>query len=198
MNQSDINKSRRRFLIGATSTIGVVGVTGVAMPFIASWNPNAKAKAVGSPVKVDISKLENGQQIIVAWRGQPVWVVRRSRAAISNLSRIVDQLRDPNSETNQQPDYARNEYRSIKPEIAVLVGICTHLGCSPTYRPDVAPQDLGKDWLGGYLCPCHGSRFDLAGRVYKGVPAPSNLVVPPYTYLSENIILVGADEDREK
>lgn len=193
MSQSDINKGRRRFLIGATSAIGAVGAVGVATPFVASWNPSAKAKAAGAPVKVDISKLEAGQQMIVEWRGQPVWVVRRTTESVDNLTKITDQLSDPSSEQEQQPEYAKNEYRSIKPEIVVLLGICTHLGCSPTYRPELAPEDLGDKWVGGYFCPCHGSRFDLAGRVYKGVPAPINLVVPPHQYLSDNVILIGED-----
>lgn len=193
MSQSDVNKGRRRFLVGATSAIGAVGAVGIATPFVASWNPSAKAKAAGAPVKVDISKLEVGQQMIVEWRGQPVWVVKRSQDTLENLNKIADELSDPSSEKDQQPSYAQNAYRSIKPEIAVLLGICTHLGCSPTYRPELSPEDLGPKWVGGYFCPCHGSRFDLAGRVYKGVPAPTNLVVPPYQFLSDNVILVGED-----
>lgn len=193
MSQSGVNKGRRRFLLGATSAIGAVGAVGIATPFVASWNPSAKAKAAGAPVKADISKLEVGQQMIVEWRGQPVWVVRRSKQAVADLSKLNDQLADPASAVEQQPDYAQNEYRSINPEIAVLLGICTHLGCSPTYRPEVAPEDLGDNWLGGFLCPCHGSRFDLAGRVYKGVPAPTNLVVPPHRFLDDSVIEVGVD-----
>ncbi|TBR44801.1 ubiquinol-cytochrome c reductase iron-sulfur subunit [Marinomonas agarivorans] len=193
MSQSDINKGRRRFLLGATSAIGAVGAVGVATPFVASWNPSAKAKAAGAPVKVDVSKLEAGQQMIVEWRGQPVWVVRRTTESVDNLAKIADQLSDPDSEKQQQPEYAKNAYRSIKPEIVILLGICTHLGCSPTYRPELAPEDLGDQWVGGYFCPCHGSRFDLAGRVYKGVPAPLNLAVPPHQYLSDNVILIGED-----
>ena len=193
MSQSDVNKGRRRFLVGTTSAIGAVGAVGIATPFVASWKPSAKAKAAGAPVKVDISKLETGQQMIVEWRGQPVWVVKRSKETLDNLTKISDQLSDPSSEKEQQPEYAQNAYRSIKPEIAVLLGICTHLGCSPTYRPELAPEDLGPEWVGGYFCPCHGSRFDLAGRVYKSVPAPINLLVPPYQYLSDNVILIGDD-----
>ncbi|MBJ7549537.1 ubiquinol-cytochrome c reductase iron-sulfur subunit [Marinomonas ostreistagni] len=193
MSQSGVNKGRRRFLLGATSAIGAVGAVGIATPFVASWNPSAKAKAAGAPVKADISKLEMGQQMIVEWRGQPVWVVRRSEQSIADLSKLNDQLADPASAVEQQPEYAQNEYRSINPEIAVLLGICTHLGCSPTYRPEVAPEDLGDKWLGGFLCPCHGSRFDLAGRVYKGVPAPTNLVVPPHRFIGESVIEVGVD-----
>ncbi|MBM6549873.1 ubiquinol-cytochrome c reductase iron-sulfur subunit [Marinomonas ostreistagni] len=193
MSQSGVNKGRRRFLIGATSAIGAVGAVGIATPFVASWNPSAKAKAAGAPVKADISKLEKGQQMIVEWRGQPVWIVKRSEQNLADLSKLTDKLADPTSSVEQQPEYAQNEYRSIKPEIAVLLGICTHLGCSPTYRPEVAPDDLGPEWLGGFNCPCHGSRFDLAGRVYKGVPAPTNLVVPPYNFISDEVIEVGVD-----
>jgi ubiquinol-cytochrome c reductase iron-sulfur subunit len=193
MSQSDVNKGRRRFLVGTTSAIGAVGAVGIATPFVASWKPSAKAKAAGAPVKVDVSKLETGQQMIVEWRGQPVWVVKRSKETLDNLAKISDQLSDPSSEKDQQPEYAQNAYRSIKPEIVVLLGICTHLGCSPTYRPELAPEDLGPEWVGGYFCPCHGSRFDLAGRVYKSVPAPTNLLVPPYQYLSDNVILIGDD-----
>ena len=193
MSQSGVNKGRRRFLLGATSAIGAVGAVGIATPFVASWNPSAKAKAAGAPVKADISKLEVGQQMIVEWRGQPVWVVRRSKQTVADLSKLDDQLADPASAVEQQPEYAQNEYRSINPEIAVLLGICTHLGCSPTYRPEIAPEDLGDSWLGGFLCPCHGSRFDLAGRVYKGVPAPTNLVVPPHRFIDDSVIEVGVD-----
>jgi ubiquinol-cytochrome c reductase iron-sulfur subunit len=193
MSQSDVNKGRRRFLVGTTSAIGAVGAVGIATPFVASWNPSAKAKAAGAPVKVDISKLETGQQMIVEWRGQPVWVVKRSKETLNNLTQLADQLSDPDSAVEQQPEYAQNAYRSIKPEIVVLLGICTHLGCSPTYRPELAPEDLGPKWVGGYSCPCHGSRFDLAGRVYKSVPAPTNLVVPPHQYLSDSVLLIGDD-----
>ncbi|MCZ2723054.1 ubiquinol-cytochrome c reductase iron-sulfur subunit [Marinomonas sp. 15G1-11] len=193
MSQSGVNKGRRRFLIGATSAIGAVGAVGVATPFVASWNPSAKAKAAGAPVKVDISKLEVGQQMIVEWRGQPVWVVNRTPETLSNLEKISSKLSDPESIKEQQPSYAQNSYRSIKPEISILLGICTHLGCSPTYRPEIAPEDLGPEWVGGYFCPCHGSKFDLAGRVYNGVPAPINLSVPPHQYLTDTVIEIGVD-----
>ncbi|MFT2109798.1 ubiquinol-cytochrome c reductase iron-sulfur subunit [Marinomonas sp. 2405UD68-3] len=193
MSQSGVSTGRRRFLIGATSAIGAVGAVGVATPFVASWNPSAKAKAAGAPVKVDISKLEIGQQMIVEWRGQPVWVVNRTPETLANLGKLSDKLSDPESEKEQQPAYAQNEYRSIKPEISILLGICTHLGCSPTYRPEIAPEDLGADWVGGYFCPCHGSKFDLAGRVYSGVPAPINLSIPPHQYISDTVIEIGVD-----
>jgi ubiquinol-cytochrome c reductase iron-sulfur subunit len=195
MNQDGVNKGRRRLLIGATSAVGAVGAVGVAVPFVASWNPSAKAKAAGAPVKADISKLEPGQQMIVEWRGQPVWIIRRTEETLKNIEKLNDAVSDPNSEVPQQPEYISGINRSIKPEILVLVGICTHLGCSPKYRPEISPADLGEDWLGGFFCPCHGSRFDLAGRVFKGVPAPTNLKVPPHSYLSDNVIIVGVDQE---
>jgi len=196
MSNDGVNKGRRRLLVGATSAVGAVGAIGVATPFVASWNPSAKAKAAGAPVVADISKLEPGQQMIVEWRGKPVWVVRRSQEALANLEKLNDAVADPNSEQPQQPDYVPGtSVRSIRPEIMVMVGICTHLGCSPTYRPEVAPDDMGPDWLGGFFCPCHGSRFDLSGRVYKGVPAPTNLVVPPHSYENDNTLVIGVDQE---
>jgi len=196
MSNDGVNKGRRRLLVGATSAVGAVGAIGVATPFVASWNPSAKAKAAGAPVVADISKLEPGQQMIVEWRGKPVWVVRRSEEALANLEKLNDAVADPNSEQPQQPDYVPGtSVRSIRPEIMVMVGICTHLGCSPTYRPEVAPDDMGPDWLGGFFCPCHGSRFDLSGRVYKGVPAPTNLVVPPHSYENDNTLVIGVDQE---
>jgi ubiquinol-cytochrome c reductase iron-sulfur subunit len=191
MSGNEVNPSRRRFLTAATTVIGGVGVGFALVPFISSMEPSAKARAAGAPVRADISKIEMGQMIRVKWRGKPVWVVNRTQEMLDILPTLDGELRDPDSLESEQPDYAKNEYRSIKPEYLVLIGICTHLGCSPTFRPDIAPADLGKDWKGGFFCPCHGSRFDLAGRVFKGVPAPLNLVVPPYRYLSETEILVG-------
>ncbi len=191
-----VNEGRRWFLIGATGAVGAVGAAGVAVPFVKSWNPSAKAKAAGAPVKVDISKLEPGGRIIAEWRSKPVWVVRRTEESLAALAKIEENLRDPASEQEQQPGYAKNEYRSLRPEILVLIGLCTHLGCSPTYRPEVGAADLGGDsWMGGFFCPCHGSKFDLAGRVYKSVPAPTNLEVPPYSFESDNVIVVGVDEE---
>jgi ubiquinol-cytochrome c reductase iron-sulfur subunit len=189
----EVDTGRRRFLTAATSAVGGVGVAAVAWPFIASWLPSARARAAGAPVEVDISKLEPGQMVIAEWRGKPVWVVHRTKEAIAALSTLDDQLADPASAIPQQPAYTVNTGRALREEIAVLVGICTHLGCSPTYRPDVAPADLGEEWKGGFFCPCHGSRFDLAGRVYKGVPAPTNLEVPPHKYLSDGSIMIGVD-----
>ena len=185
--------SRRKFLVGATTALGTVGAVGIATPFVSSWNPSAKAKAAGAPVKVDISKILPGEQIRAEWRGKPVFVLRRTAEMLESLKANTDRVADPKSEKPQQPPYATNEARSINPEIAVLVGICTHLGCSPQFRPEVGAADLGDDWLGGYFCPCHGSSFDLAGRVYKAVPAPTNLVVPPHSYESDNVLIIGVD-----
>ena len=191
----DANLARRKVLVGITSVLSVAGAIGVATPFVASWNPSAKAKAAGAPVKVDISKILPGEQIRAEWRGKPVFVLRRTPEMLENIKAQDGRLADPGSETPQQPEYAANHTRSINPEIAVVVGICTHLGCSPQFRPELAAADLGDDWLGGYFCPCHGSKFDLAGRVYKSVPAPTNLIVPPHSYESENVLIIGVDEE---
>ena len=188
MSSDDADNSRRRFLTAATVVVGAVGTVMTAVPFIASWSPSARAKSAGAPVEADISKLEPGQLIIVKWRGKPVWVVRRDEKALASLSKVVDQLRDPESEESKQPEYARNEYRSRKPEYLIMEGICTHLGCSPSYRPEIT-----ADFEGGFFCPCHGSKFDFAGRVYSGVPAPTNLPVPPHYFISDGVILIGED-----
>ena len=191
-NTVDVDK--RRFLTNATTVVGGIGAIAVAIPFISSLSPSARAQAAGAPVSVDISKLAMGQMITAEWRGKPVWVLRRSEETLETLTTLVSELHDPNSDnTDQQPDYCKNPGRSIRDDVLVVVGICTHLGCSPTHRPELAPEDLGPDWKGGFFCPCHGSTFDLAGRVYSGVPAPTNLVVPPYRYLSENQLLIGED-----
>lgn len=195
MSNNGVNTGRRRFLVAATSVVGAAGAVGVATPFIKSWNPSAKAKAAGAPVKVNLNKLEPGQQIVAEWRGQPVFVVRRTPDMLDEIRSLDDKLRDPNSENSIQPDYAKNEYRSIKDEFLILVGLCTHLGCSPKYMPEVKPMEFDSEWRGGYHCPCHGSKFDLAGRVYKGVPAPTNLVVPPYSYENDTLIIIGADKE---
>lgn len=194
MSTQGADPSRRRFLTAATTVVGAVGAAFVAVPFVTSMLPSDKAKAAGAPVEADISKLEPGQMIRVQWRGKPVWVVSRTQTMVDALPGLNDRLRDPDSSESEQPAYASNALRSIKPEYLVLVGICTHLGCSPSFRPEVAPADLGPDWKGGFFCPCHGSTFDLAGRVYRGVPAPTNLVVPPHRYVSDTVILVGEDE----
>jgi len=197
MSNDGVNKGRRRLLLGATSALGAVGAVGAAVPFVASWNPSAKAKTAGAPVKVDISKLEPGQQTIASWRGKPVWIIKRGDEALKNLDAIpASNLLDGDSAGSIQPGYIPGDAkRSLRDDIVVLVGICTHLGCSPTYRPEIAPEDLGADWVGGFYCPCHGSRFDLAGRVLSGSPAPTNLVVPPHSYLDDNVILVGVDQE---
>lgn len=193
MATEGVDKDKRRFLTASTAVVGAVGAGFVAVPFVASWSPSERAKTAGAPVEVDISKLEEGRMVTVEWRGKPVWIVKRGEKTLQDLGSLDDGLRDPASENAQQPGYAQNATRSIKPEILVLVGICTHLGCSPTYRPELAPADLGADWKGGFFCPCHGSKFDLAGRVYSGVPAPLNLEVPPHFYKSDRVILIGED-----
>lgn len=195
MNNGDVSQGRRRFLIGATAAVGGVGVVGAAVPFVASWNPSAKAEAAGAPVTVNISKIEPGQQVTVEWRGMPVWLIRRTDEMLSNIEKLNDKVKDPQSESPQQPPYVEGILRSLKPEIAVLVGICTHLGCVPSYRPEVAPADLGDEWLGGLFCPCHGTRYDMAGRVYKAQPAPLNLQVPPYRYDDDETLTIGLDPE---
>jgi len=193
MSGDKTNSGRRRFLTAATTVVGAVGTGFVLVPFISSMQPSAKARAAGAPVRADISRLEPGQMIRVKWRGKPVWLVKRTDKMLEVLPTLDSQLSDPESMESEQPNYAQNEYRSIKPEVLVTVGICTHLGCSPTYRPDAGAPDLGADWEGGFFCPCHGSKFDLAGRVYKSVPAPLNLVIPPHRYLSETELVIGED-----
>ena len=195
MNNGDVSQGRRRFLIGATSVVGGVDVVGAAVPFLGSWNPSAKAEAAGAPVTVNISKIEPGQQITVEWRGQPVWIIRRTDEMNENIEKLNDRVKDPNSEVPQQPEYIDGILRSLKPEFAVLVGLCTHLGCVPSYRPEVAPADLGDEWLGGLFCPCHGSRYDMAGRVYEAQPAPTNLVVPPYRFDDDSTLTIGLDPE---
>lgn len=196
MSNDGVNKGRRRLLLGATSALGAVGAVGVAVPFVASWHPSAKARAAGAPVSADVSKLEPGQQMIVEWRGRPVWIVRRTEQALADLPTLNDRLADPESNRADQPDYIPNTpERAIRPEYSVVIGICTHLGCSPTYRPEVAPADLGENWLGGFFCPCHGSRFDLSGRVFTAQPAPTNLVIPPHAYLDDNTLIIGIDPE---
>ncbi len=192
----NVDPGRRRFLTAAATVVGGVGTAFVAAPFLISWAPSERAQAAGAPVDIDVSKLEPGQRVTVEWRGKPVWVIRRTQEQLDALATLSDQLRDPKSEVaDQQPEYAQNEYRSVKPEYMIMIGICTHLGCSPTFRPEVAPADLGPEWKGGFFCPCHGSKFDLAGRVFLSVPAPSNLPVPPHHYVSDTQILVGVDPE---
>ena len=189
-----VDSGKRRFLTVAASVVGGAGVVAAAVPFVSSLLPSAKAQAAGAPVEVDISKLEDGQLLTVKWRGKPVWVYRRSASVIEMLPTLDSELRDPESQvSSQQPPYCQNEDRSIRPDVMVLVGICTHLGCSPKYRPEHTAEDLPKDWKGGFLCPCHGSTYDLAGRVFKGVPAPLNMVVPSYHFEGDNIVIIGED-----
>jgi ubiquinol-cytochrome c reductase iron-sulfur subunit len=189
----DVNPGRRRLLTYAATGVGVIGVAYAVAPFLKYWWPSERAQAAGAPVEVDISKLEPGQRVTVEWRGRPVWVLQRTPQMLEALPTLNDQLRDPNSNDSKQPAFAKNIDRSLKPEFLVMLGVCTHLGCSPTFRPDVAPPDLGPEWKGGFFCPCHGSKFDLAGRVYKGVPAPLNMEIPPYQFLSDTRVLVGAE-----
>ena len=193
MSNNEVNRTRRNLLI-ATSVVGGVGVATAAWPFIASMTPSAKAKGLGAPVDVDISKLEPGAKLTVAWQGKPVWIISRDKQMLDLLGKHDDRLTDPKSESSIQPEYCKNPYRSIKPEFMVAVGICTHLGCSPSdkLKPE-SDNETGPNWPGGFYCPCHGSRFDLATRVFNGSPAPTNLVIPPHKYLSATLIRIGDD-----
>jgi ubiquinol-cytochrome c reductase iron-sulfur subunit len=197
MSSDGVNSGRRKFLTAATSAVGVAGVVGVLVPFVGSWNPSAKAKAAGAPVKADVSKLEPGQMVIVEWRGQPVYVVNRTATQLEALPALNAQLKDPEStNTDQQPPYITGIDRSIKPNLLVIVGLCTHLGCAPKYVPEVGVADLGGDkWVGGFFCPCHGSKFDLSGRVFAGVPASANLLVPPYSFEGDKILVIGVNPE---
>lgn len=189
------NTSRRTFLTGLTTAVGTAGAVGIAVPFLGSWNPSAKAKAAGAPVKFDISKIEPGQLVTVEWRGKPVFVIRRTQEQIDALPALNGQLKDAQSGNEaQQPTYVDAEKRAIKDEYLVLVGLCTHLGCSPKYLTKLEGIPSGGEWEGGFFCACHGSKFDLAGRVYSGSPASDNLLVPPYAYESDSVIIIGVDE----
>ncbi|MBC7697377.1 MAG: ubiquinol-cytochrome c reductase iron-sulfur subunit [Bacteroidia bacterium] len=193
---SQIDAEKRKFLI-ATSAVGALGVASVAVPFVKSMTPSERAKAAGAPVEVDISKIEPGSMMTAEWRGKPVWIINRTDEMTAELSKHNDQLSDPMCDVvSQQPNYCKNADRAIKPNLAVIVGICTHLGCSPTAKLQ-AGGDMGDKWVGGFFCPCHGSRFDLSGRVFKGSPAPINLVVPPYKYLTDNTLLIGVDTEEK-
>ena len=194
MSTDGVDTSKRRFLTAAATVVGGAGAAVAIVPFVSSMQPSARAKAAGAPVEADISKLELGQRITVEWRGKPVWIVRRTPEVLAALPGMDGILGDPTSTLPQQPEYAANGTRSIKEDVLIVVGICTHLGCSPTFRPELAPDDLGPDWKGGFFCPCHGSKFDLAGRVFAGVPAPTNLVVPPHYYISDTRVLIGVDQ----
>ena len=193
MDNSNVDKSRRRFLTAAATVVGGAGTVAAAVPFIAAMTPSAKTKAIGAPVEVDIGNLQPGERMIAKWQGKPIWILRRTKEMLEDIASLDDEVRDPVSEASAQPDYAKNEYRSRKDEFLVVIGICTHLGCSPTFVLKDADNSPTESWKGGFFCPCHGSRFDLAGRVFKGVPAPTNLVIPPYKFLASNLLLIGDD-----
>ncbi len=192
-----IDGGRRHFLLVATTVTGVAGLAATAVPFLASWKPSARAQALGAPVEQDVSKLEPGAVVKVNWRGQAIFIVRRTPEMLATLTTpaVVNQLRDPSSEESEQPEYAKNDSRALKPEYLVLVGVCTHLGCAPLGRFEPQDAELGADWPGGFYCPCHGSRFDMAGRVFKDVPAPTNLRVPPYRFVNEGLVQIGVDAE---
>lgn len=191
MNNEGVDESKRQFLTSALTVVGAIGTGYLAVPFLAQMQPSVKTMAAGAPVEVDLSKMEPGQLLRVAWRGKPVWILNRTPAVLETIKSLKSQLSDPDSNESIQPTNTKNELRSIKPEIFVALGLCTHLGCSPTFRPELAPHDLGSDWKGGFFCPCHGSKFDLAGRVYSGVPAPTNLEIPPHQYKTDTLLVIG-------
>ncbi len=191
--KDEIDQKRRCFLRRATTTVGGIGLAAAAVPFVSYWLPSADTEAASAPIRIDISQLKPREQLTVPWRGMPIWIIQRDPQMMDTLAKIAPKLRDPLSETDQQPQYCKNIHRSIKPEILVSIGICTHLGCVPTYRPDVA--SVSPDWLGGFYCPCHGSKYDLAGRVFQDVPAPLNLKIPRHMYSSATEITIGQDAD---
>ncbi len=193
MSEKELDKGKRGFLV-ATSVVGGVAAVGGAVPFAASMMPSERAKALGAPVEVDISKLGPGEMMRVEWRGKPVWVLRRTEEMLASIDKSDPLVTDPELEVPQQPEYAKNETRSIKPEVLVLEGVCTHLGCSPQFKPKEMSAEMGADWVGGFYCPCHGSKFDFAGRVYNGAPAPTNLRVPPHMYVADTTIVIGEDK----
>ena len=194
MANEEVNTGRRRFLTATTAVVGAVGAGFAAVPFIKSWSPSARARFAGAPVSQDISALAEGAQMVINWRGQPIFIARRSKAMLDVMKSLDNLLADPQSAASDQPKYAQNPTRSIKPEISVLVGVCTHLGCAPEFLPEVKPEPFDPNWKGGYFCPCHKSRYDLAGRVMKAQPAPLNLPVPPYHFLDDNTIEIGVDQ----
>lgn len=194
MTEADkVDNSRRHFLLVATTVTGIAGAAMTAVPFLASWKPSARAQALGAPVEVDISKVDPGAMIKVEWRGQAIYIVHRTQEMLATLPTLHERLRDPGSEQSDQPAYAKNEARAVNPQFLVAVGVCTHLGCAPMNRFEAKDPELGADWPGGFYCPCHGSKFDLAGRVFKDVPAPLNLRIPPYRFMNEGRVLIGAD-----
>ena len=188
-----VNKTRRNLVV-ATSVVGGVAGVGAAVPFVASMWPSERAKAAGAPVEADISRLAPGELAIIEWRGKPVWVIRRTKEMLESLKAVAPRLTDPGSKSSEQPKYAENEHRSAKPDVMVMEGVCTHLGCSPQIKGTDAKAEMGADWAGGFYCPCHGSKFDMAGRVFRGAPAPTNLPVPPHAFLSESTLLIGEDK----
>jgi ubiquinol-cytochrome c reductase iron-sulfur subunit len=194
MNEQEKVDKTRRNLVVATSVVGGAASVGAAVPFVASMWPSERARAAGAPVEVDVSRIPPGELAVIEWRGKPVWVLRRTKEMLESLKALEPRLSDPQSKASEQPKYAENEYRSRAPEVLVLVGVCTHLGCSPQEKPADAKAEMGADWLGGFYCPCHGSKFDFAGRVFKGSPAPLNLVVPPYELVSDTKLVIGEDE----
>jgi len=198
MNEQEKPDKTRRRLIVATSALGGAASLGAAVPFVASMWPSERARAAGAPVEIDISNVVPGELAVFEWRGKPVWVMKRTKEMLDAIKQVDARVSDPKSEVDQQPGYAKNEYRSAKPELMVLVGICTHLGCSPQLKSAEAKAEMGSDWAGGFYCPCHGSKFDFAGRVYKGSPAPTNLEVPPYAYLSETTLVIGEDKEKKE
>ncbi len=197
MTDDNTNTGRRRFLVGSTSVLGAVGVVGAAVPFVGSWNPSAKARAAGAPVRIDISGLQDGEILgpIPAWRGRPIFIVKRTEESLNALTTMTERLTDPDSEQPEQPEYAQNEYRSRRPDLLVLVGLCPHLFCSPTPHIELRPEPFDEQWNGGFFCPCHGSRFDLAGRVFSGSPASRNMQVPPHFFEGDNVLVIGIDEE---
>lgn len=195
MSDHEVDEVKRAMLTSTVAAIGGVGVVATAVPFVESWQPSAKTQAAGAPVEVDLTDMQPRDLKVVQWRRKPVWVLRRDAEELASLEKVEDNLRDPESQNADQPAYIKGRERSLKPEYLVLVGVCTHLGCSPTYRPESAPQDLGPDWVGGFLCPCHGGRYDLAGRVFKGVPPPKNLAVPPYRFVDDTTLIIGEDPE---
>jgi ubiquinol-cytochrome c reductase iron-sulfur subunit len=195
-DQEKVDKTRRNLVV-ATSLAGGAATVGAAVPFVARMLPSERAKAAGAPVEVDISRLAPGELGVYEWRGKPVWVIRRTREMIESLKAVVPNLTDPQSKSSEQPRYAENEYRAAKPDIMVMEGVCTHLGCSPQLKAADAKGEMGGDWVGGFYCPCHGSKFDYAGRVFRGAPAPTNLPVPPYTFVSDSLLLIGEDKEKK-
>jgi ubiquinol-cytochrome c reductase iron-sulfur subunit len=195
MNEETKVDKTRRNLVVATSVVGGAASVVAAVPFVASMWPSERAKAAGAPVEADISRLAPGELAVIEWRGKPVWVIRRTQEMLESLKAVAPRLTDPGSKSSEQPKYAENEYRSAKPDVMVMEGVCTHLGCSPQLRTAEAKAEMGAEWAGGFYCPCHGSKFDYAGRVFRGAPAPTNLKVPPYTFLSDTTLLIGEDQE---